>query len=445
MAGPYLHEKLHRANHHTLSSVGLPDSATDPIASPNSPFRGNFYLSGFWNTFNNISANGSSVFDHIEITDVNSNPSLYIETTNKPSITTNSPISSNKVIYDYLYNSDVWNSTYNHHSIKKYVWYDLYNYTSSTSANYNKLYLYTLNLSTNSINWSNTYNLLTAKNDYWNNTFSYISSVSANWNNEFANYTKWNSVVVPLVVTKINHWDSSYNTLINSNWTSTYNTTNLLSSRWKSNYQTLNSNQSAWDSNNQTVTDKIDSWDSLYNTLNTISGIDTPIGCVIAFPKNSIPDGWLKCNGASYSRTVYSKLFEKIGTAFTVTGATTSFNVPDLRGIFIRGWVDNRPETTEKNVGFGAKFGEIQQDQIQGHWHLFTKYTDRNGGLPEGNDMYGTAGDGSGGFITSTTSLAYTKNAYSTDPNIVSYYGSPRVGFETRPINMSLLYCIKYK
>jgi hypothetical protein len=40
------HNKYHRANHHTNPTVGIPDSATDPIASPTQPFQGNFVLNG---------------------------------------------------------------------------------------------------------------------------------------------------------------------------------------------------------------------------------------------------------------------------------------------------------------------------------------------------------------------------------------------------------------
>ena len=40
------HDKHHRTNHHTLSTVGFPDSATDPIASPSQPFQGDFVVNG---------------------------------------------------------------------------------------------------------------------------------------------------------------------------------------------------------------------------------------------------------------------------------------------------------------------------------------------------------------------------------------------------------------
>lgn len=40
------HSKYHAKNHHTLSSTGYPDSANDPIASKNKPFKGDFHLDG---------------------------------------------------------------------------------------------------------------------------------------------------------------------------------------------------------------------------------------------------------------------------------------------------------------------------------------------------------------------------------------------------------------
>lgn len=43
-----LHHKWHRHNHHTNSTPdsNLPDSGHDPIASPGSPFQGDFVLNG---------------------------------------------------------------------------------------------------------------------------------------------------------------------------------------------------------------------------------------------------------------------------------------------------------------------------------------------------------------------------------------------------------------
>ena len=61
------HDKLHRANHHTLSTGGLLDSAYDPIASPEHPFRGDFVLSGSLSALGNIIANGLTIKNEISI------------------------------------------------------------------------------------------------------------------------------------------------------------------------------------------------------------------------------------------------------------------------------------------------------------------------------------------------------------------------------------------
>jgi hypothetical protein len=48
------HDKLHRSNHHTAATPGLPDSSYDPIASPEKPFRGDFILSGSLSSRNEV-------------------------------------------------------------------------------------------------------------------------------------------------------------------------------------------------------------------------------------------------------------------------------------------------------------------------------------------------------------------------------------------------------
>jgi microcystin-dependent protein len=61
-----------------------------------------------------------------------------------------------------------------------------------------------------------------------------------------------------------------------------------------------------------------------------------PTGAILPFAMDSAPTGWLIANGASISRTTYSSLFNSIGATYGSADGTT-FNLPDLRGIFIRG------------------------------------------------------------------------------------------------------------
>ena len=69
------------------------------------------------------------------------------------------------------------------------------------------------------------------------------------------------------------------------------------------------------------------------------------VGMIVygAFPDQlSGEGGWLKANGAAVSRTAYGDLFAKIGTVFGSRDGSTTFNLPDLRGEFIRGWDNGR-------------------------------------------------------------------------------------------------------
>lgn len=62
-----------------------------------------------------------------------------------------------------------------------------------------------------------------------------------------------------------------------------------------------------------------------------------PIGTIIAMSSDYIPTGYLLCNGAAVNRQNYSLLFAKIGTTYGEGDGTNTFNLPDLRGKFVRG------------------------------------------------------------------------------------------------------------
>lgn len=66
-------------------------------------------------------------------------------------------------------------------------------------------------------------------------------------------------------------------------------------------------------------------------------------GIIIAAPLDSIY-GYLKCDGAAVSREIFSTLFERIGIMFGEGDGTTTFNIPDYRGVFLRGLGGNSAE-----------------------------------------------------------------------------------------------------
>lgn len=105
-----------------------------------------------------------------------------------------------------------------------------------------------------------------------------------------------------------------------------------------------------------------------------VSGGDlTPAGTVIFYAKNSPPTGYLKANGAVVSRSTYAALFAAIGTTFGAGDGSTTFNVPDLRGQFLRGWVDNG------SVDSGRAFGSGQAHAYLNHAHTASGSTNTTG------------------------------------------------------------------
>ncbi len=79
--------------------------------------------------------------------------------------------------------------------------------------------------------------------------------------------------------------------------------------------------------------------------------------------RSTAPAGWLKANGAAISRTAYPELFAVIGTHYGEGDGFSTFNLPDLRGEFIRGWDDGR------GVDGGRTLGSQQTDENKAHNH----------------------------------------------------------------------------
>lgn len=79
----------------------------------------------------------------------------------------------------------------------------------------------------------------------------------------------------------------------------------------------------------------------------------TPAGAVAFFSMSEAPPGWIKANGAAISRTAYSELFSAIGTTYGVGDGSTTFNVPDMRGEFVRAWSDGA--SVDSGRGLGTK------------------------------------------------------------------------------------------
>ena len=66
-------------------------------------------------------------------------------------------------------------------------------------------------------------------------------------------------------------------------------------------------------------------------------GSEVPAGTMQMFAGNTIPAGWLLCDGSAVSRTDYAKLFSAIGTTWGAGDGSTTFNLPNSIGRFAEG------------------------------------------------------------------------------------------------------------
>lgn len=84
---------------------------------------------------------------------------------------------------------------------------------------------------------------------------------------------------------------------------------------------------------------------------------------ITAYNGSSQP-GWLVCDGSVLLRASYPALFTAIGTAFNQPGTDINhFNIPDMRGMFPRGYDAGR------GVDVGRVFGSYQADKMPAHVH----------------------------------------------------------------------------
>jgi len=147
------------------------------------------------------------------------------------------------------------------------------------------------------------------------------------------------------------------------------------------------------------------------STSGIFGGVSVAAGTISAFAGSVAPGGWVVCNGAALSRSAYGALFNAIGVTYGAGDGSTTFNVPDLRGEFLRGLDQGR------GVDAGRALGSAQADSVGPHTHAIPKA----GGVG-GSNVDGVITDlDNGSTVTATNS-----------------------GTETRPRNIAVLYCIKY-
>lgn len=147
-----------------------------------------------------------------------------------------------------------------------------------------------------------------------------------------------------------------------------------------------------------------------------------PPGNIAFTARATAPTGWLVANGQAVSRITYAALFSAIGTLYGIGDGSTTFNLPDLRGEFIRGHDQGR------GVDTGRVLGSAQADAFQGHRHAH-RYTPNV-------TVFGAPAIEDG-------NLGADGNSAVLDPISDGINGTPRTAAETRPRNVALLPIIK--
>lgn len=138
-----------------------------------------------------------------------------------------------------------------------------------------------------------------------------------------------------------------------------------------------------------------------------------PPGTIFTFASIVIPDGYLLCDGSTLQISRYQNLYDTIGTLYNNSPPAGSFNIPDFRGYFIRGF------DSTGIIDPGRSYGSRQNDEIKSHTHLIET---------------GFANAGS----ISSPQLNGTVN------NSVPQTSGATGGAETRPKNIALNICIKF-
>lgn len=207
------------------------------------------------------------------------------------------------------------------------------------------------------------------------------------------------------------------------------------------------------------------------------------VGAIVQFGGDTAPTGWLECDGSAVSRTTYADLFAAIGTHWGSGDGSTTFNLPDYRGEFPRGWDNGRGVDAGRAIGSAqaAAFAEHLHSANPENQRFFTSNDSHNhGGTSNaGNDfsfVLKRTQDGShivsenSGISTSTdgtsearlqetgsgsgTRLSYdathdhsiptdTHNHY-VDVNLPSFDTGSTGGAETRPRNVAAMYIIRH-
>lgn len=157
-----------------------------------------------------------------------------------------------------------------------------------------------------------------------------------------------------------------------------------------------------------------------------------PAGCIMPFAGTSAPTSWVACDGSAISRTTYATLFAAIGTTWGSGDGSTTFNVPDLRGMFVRGTGTNGTYGT----AVGQAVGTYAADTYLNHNHAIT-----DPGHTHSYYIWGERRQSDGSQSSFWANEQYSSTLSNTTG--ITINNSTTGGTETKPKNYGVLYIIK--
>jgi microcystin-dependent protein len=153
--------------------------------------------------------------------------------------------------------------------------------------------------------------------------------------------------------------------------------------------------------------------------------LESSVGAVQAFARSSCPVGWVAADGALVIRSQYPALFAAIGTTFGAGNGTTTFQLPDLRGEFVRGFDQGRGVDPSRAFGSRQISTQVVVDDDAAHVVGAIDWTT--------NDLAALGYEPS---QAGSVSLHYNSAA-------VSQAVGNAFLRSVRPRNVALLYCVK--
>jgi len=171
-----------------------------------------------------------------------------------------------------------------------------------------------------------------------------------------------------------------------------------------------------------------------------------PPGMVSPFAGDSIPAGWLLCDGSAISRTEYANLYNVIGVSWGAGDGSTTFNLPDMRGMFLRGVSGesgNDPDADERLVlndnggNTGNSVGSYQGDAIRN----ITGAVHNN---IQGHGDWGGSSEGALEWTDAKGDASWEDNTWGYSGITFDASRVVPVGSDNRPKNVYVNYIIKY-